>query len=107
MYYAIIFGILNYVIIIYLILTFARYSPHDVKFVFQFFIDFLINSTIFSDTLIPLIQGFPKSRNRESYHIIIIITIIIRLSALLLVAPVYSARADNNLLSKVSQSLAQ
>ena len=50
MYYAIIFGILNYVIIIYLILTFARYSPHDVKFVFQFFIDFLINSTIFSDT---------------------------------------------------------
>ena len=106
MYYAIIFGILNYVIIIYLILTFARYSPHDVKFVFQFFIDFLINSTIFSDTLIPLIQGFPKSRNRESY-IIIIITIIIRLSALLLVAPVYSARADNNLLSKVSQSLAQ
>ena len=107
MYYAIIFGILNYVIIIYLILTFARYSPHDVKFVFQFFIDFLINSTIFSDTLIPLIQGFPKSRNRESYIIIIIITIIIRLSALLLVAPVYSARADNNLLSKVSQSLAQ
>ena len=106
MYYAIIFGILNYVIIIYLILTFARYSPHDVKFAFQFFIDFLINSTIFSDTLIPLIQGFPKSRNRESY-IIIIITIIIRLSALLLVAPVYSARADNNLLSKVSQSLAQ
>ena len=67
-YYAIIFGILNYAIIIYLILTFSRYSPHDVKFVFQFFIDFQINSTIFSDTLIPLIQGFPKSRNRESYY---------------------------------------
>ena len=28
-------------------------------------------------------------------------------SALLLVGPVYSVRADNNLLSKVSQSLAQ
>ena len=39
--------------------------------------------------------------------IIIIIYIIIRLRALLLVAPVYSVRADNNLLSKVSQSLAQ
>ena len=39
--------------------------------------------------------------------IIIIIVIIIRLRALLLVAPVYPVRADNNLLSKFSQSLAQ
>ena len=39
--------------------------------------------------------------------IIIIIIIITRLRALLLVAPVYSVRADNNLLSKVSHSLAQ
>ena len=39
------------------------------------------------------------------YHyfiIIIIIIIIMRLRALLLVAPVYSVRADDNLLSKVS-----
>lgn len=33
-----------------LISKFARYSPHDIKFVFQFLIDFLINCTIFSDT---------------------------------------------------------
>ena len=39
--------------------------------------------------------------------IIIIIIIIIRLRALFLVAPVYSVRADNKLLSKVSQYLAQ
>ena len=32
-----------------LISVFAKYSPHDVNFVFQFFIDFLISSTIFSD----------------------------------------------------------
>ena len=37
--------------------------------------------------------------------IIIIIIIIIRPRALLLVAPVYSVRADNNLLSKVSRVL--
>ena len=42
-----------------------------------------------------------------SIIIIIIIIIITRLRALLLVAPVYSVRADNNLLSKVSHSLAQ
>ena len=39
--------------------------------------------------------------------IIIITIIIIRFRALLLVAPVYSVRADNTLLSKVSQSFAQ
>ena len=38
---------------------------------------------------------------------IIIIIIIIRHRALFLVAPVYSVRADNKLLSKVSQYLAQ
>ena len=39
--------------------------------------------------------------------IIFIIIIIIRLRALLLVAQVYSVRADNNLLLNVAQSLAQ
>ena len=39
--------------------------------------------------------------------IFIIIIIIIRLRALLLVAQVYSVRADNNLLLNVAQSLAQ
>ena len=38
--------------------------------------------------------------------IIVIIIIIIILKALLLVAPAYSVRADNDLLSKVSQSFA-
>ena len=33
-----------------LISTFTRYSPHDVTFVFQFFINFLINCKIFSHT---------------------------------------------------------
>ena len=39
--------------------------------------------------------------------VIIIIIIIIRVRVLLLVAPVNSVRVDNNLLSNVSQSLAQ
>ena len=41
-----------------LILTFTRCSPDDVKFVFQFFIDFLINSTIFSGAGPDAVQGY-------------------------------------------------
>ena len=49
-----------------LISTFARYSPHEVNFVFQFFIDFLINCTIFSETCIN--SRFFKIQDGKSYH---------------------------------------
>ena len=66
------------------------------------------------DTKIAITSGI-VTRTQHYYIIIIIIIIIIviiiddtiRLRALLLVAPVYSVRVDDNLLSKVLQSLAR
>ena len=65
------------------------------------------------DTKIAITSGI-VTRTQHYYIIIIIIIIIviiiddtIRLRALLLVAPVYSVRVDNNLLPKVSQCLAR
>ena len=62
------------------------------------------------DTKIAITSGI-VTRTQHYYIIIIIIVIIIddtiRLRALLLVAPVYSVRVDNNLLPKVSQCLAR
>ena len=57
----------------------------------------------------PVDRIFYPQNNLNIFLIIVIIIIaiiIIRLRALLLVAPVYSVRADDNLLSKVSQILA-
>ena len=66
------------------------------------------------DTKIAITSGI-VTRTQHYYIIIIIIIIIIviiiddtiRLRLLLLVAPVYSVRVDNNLLPKVSQCLAR
>ena len=67
------------------------------------------------DTKIAITSGIVTRTQHYSIIIIIIIIIIIviiiddtiRLRALLLVAPVYSVRVDNNLLPKVSQCLAR